>query len=260
MPYITFYSNTVTSSSQGNYNNCITVDRANPARVWLQSHNTWFSADSGATWTMLTFWPFNVHTDMHQIDQAPFDNSKLYSCNDGGIWLSTDGGNTWTPKTHGICAFEIGNNTGISSLIKKDFVSIGTQDNARLYGNANGWFTISGGDDYAKRQFDYNGHIYYDGTNRQLNHTGGSASYGLPTANWNSFAFNRTNANLGFMGFNDVYRTINLNAASPTWTQNAPGPAGCAASCRIGCVPAPSSGPQRPAARPGPQSPVPPVR
>lgn len=218
-PYITFYSNTYTSSTQGDYNNSITVDRNNPARIWLQSHNTWVSADSGATWTMQTFWASVVHTDMHKIQQAPFNASKLYSCNDGGVWLSNDGGNTWSAKSNGIYAFEIGNETGVSSLTKKDFVSIGTQDNARLYGNANGWFTISGGDDYAKRQFDYNGHIYFDGLNRQMNHTGVSSTYNLPTTNWNVFAFNRLNVNLGFMAQNDVYRTGNLASASPAWTQ-----------------------------------------
>jgi len=216
-PYLTFYSNTVTAGGQGNYNNCITIDRANPANMWLQAHNTWFSSDSGATWNMLTFWAFDVHTDMHQISQSPYNNNDLYSCNDGGVWLSNDGGSTWTPKTDGIYAFEIGNETGVSSLTQPKFVSIGTQDNARLYGNANGWYTISGGDDYAKRQFDYNGHIYIDGTNRQLNHTGASATYNLPTTNWNCFAFNRTNPNLAFMGQVDIYRTNNLSNSAPNW-------------------------------------------
>ncbi len=217
-PFLTYYSNTVTSSSQGNYNHAITVDANDPAKVWLQAHNTWFSVDSGATWTMLTFWATIVHTDMHQIMQAPFDNTKLYSCNDGGVWLSNDGGNTWTAKSNGLYAYEIGNETGISSLIKKDFVSIGTQDNGKLYSDVTGWFTIGGGDDYAKRQADYNGHIYFDGTNRQLNHTGAVGAYNLPTTNWNSFAFNRTDPNLAFMGFTDVYRCTNLNSSSPTWT------------------------------------------
>lgn len=217
-PFITFYSNTVTSSSQGNYNNAITVDLADPAKVWLQSHNTWFSADSGATWSMLTFWSQKVHTDMHEVMKSPYDNTKLYSINDGGVWLSTDGGNNWTTKTDGIYAFEIGNECGIGSLTNNNFVSLGTQDNGRLYGNANGWFTNGGGDDYAKRQFDYNGNIYFDGVNRQLNHTGPSGTYGLPTANWNAFGFNRTNPNLAFMGENDVYRSTNLNATTPTWT------------------------------------------
>jgi hypothetical protein len=216
-PFITFYSNTVTSSSQGNYNNAITVDLADPAKVWLQSHNTWFSADSGATWSMLTFWSQKVHTDMHQVMKSPYDNTKLYSINDGGVWLSSDGGNNWTTKTDGIYAFEIGDECGIGSLTQNNFVSLGTQDNGRLYGNANGWFTNGGGDDYAKRQFDYNGNIYFDGTNRQINQTGASVSYGLPTTNWNSFGFNRTNPNLAFMGENDVYRSTNLSSSSPTW-------------------------------------------
>lgn len=220
-PYLTFYDDTITSGGQGGYNNCITVDRTDPARVWLQSHNTWFSADSGATWNMLTYWPYNLHTDMHEIDQSPHDPNKLYSCNDGGVWLSTDGGNNWVPKSDGIYAFEIGNESSASSLTQKDFVSIGTQDNGRLYGNANGWVTIRGGDDYEKRLFDYNGHIYYQSLNneRQLNHTGTYTTFGLPTPWWYDLAFNRTNANLGFMGFTDVYRCTNLSSASPTWTQ-----------------------------------------
>ncbi|WP_317897114.1 LamG-like jellyroll fold domain-containing protein [Aurantibacillus circumpalustris] len=217
-PFLTYYSNTVTSSSQGNYNNAITVDLVDPAKIWLQSHNTWFSSDSGATWTMQTFWANIVHTDMHQIQKAPFDNSKLYSCNDGGVWLSTDGGNNWVTKSDGLYAMEIGSETGVSSFVDKDFVSIGTQDNGRLYANTNGWFTNGGGDDYAQRQFDYNGNIYFDGVNRQINHTGASGPYNLPTTNWNAFGFNRTNPNLGFVGYTDVYRTTNLNSSSPTWT------------------------------------------
>lgn len=220
LPYITFYNEMdSTSGSQGNYNNAICVDKNNPAILWLQSHNTMYSSDSGVTWTRLTHWASKVHTDMHQICQAPFNSAKLYSCNDGGVWLSTDGGNNWVPKTDGIYAFEIGNNTGVGSLVRKDFVSIGTQDNARLYGDATGWYTISGGDDYAKRQFDYNGHIYIDGTKRQMNHNGASLGYNLPSDNWTCFAFNRTNKDLGFVAMNDtIYRTNNLSSANPTWT------------------------------------------
>ena len=222
LPFITFYDPNGPSdglTSQGNYNNCIWVDKINPSKIWLQSHNTWVSIDDGVTWTQLTLWASKVHTDMHQIEQAPFNNNLLISCNDGGIWFSLDDGNNWTPKTNGIAAFEIATNAGISAMTDKDFVSIGTQDNARLYGTASGWFTISGGDDYAKRVADFNGFIYYDGNKRQSNLNGSSTTYNLPTANWKAFAFNRTNVNLGFMGVNDVYRAINLTDAMPTWTK-----------------------------------------
>lgn len=218
-PYVTFYDDDVTEGGQGNYDHTITVDLLDPTKLWIQSHCTWYSTNSGVTWTQLTHWWEKCHTDMHQIQQAPFNRNKLYSMNDGGVWLSTDGGNTWTPRGNGLYAYEIGNKCGIGSQVDKNFISIGTQDNGRVISNTNGWFTTGGGDDYDKRQCDYNGNFYFDGTDRQLNHTGPTGGYGLPTTNWNAFGFNRTNVNLAFVGVTDVYRTTDLTAGTPTWTQ-----------------------------------------
>lgn len=221
-PYITFYDSAGPTSgltSQGNYNAAFWVDQNNASHLWLQSHNTWESKNNGVSWSQLAHWASKIHTDHHQLEQAPFNNNLLISCNDGGIWFSTDTAKTWTAKCNGIGAFEIANNAGISAKTDKDFVSIGTQDNARLYGTADGWFTISGGDDYAKRVSDFNGFIYFDGTNRQKDLFGSSGTYGLPTSNWNAFAFNRRNKDLGFMGYTDVWITTNLSTTTPTWTQ-----------------------------------------
>lgn len=218
-PYLSFYSDDVNDQGQGNYDFAITVDPLDPAKLWLQAHCTWYSTNSGVTWTLLTNWYEKCHTDMHQIQQAPFNKNKLYSMNDGGVWLSTDGGNNWTPKSNGLYAYEIGNNCGIGSRIDKNFISIGTQDNGRVIANATGWYTTGGGDDYAKRECDFSGNFYFDGTDRQLNQTGPTGPYGLPTSNWNAFGFNRTNVNLGFVGETDVYRTTDLTAGTPTWTQ-----------------------------------------
>lgn len=216
-PYLTFYDDESSSSGQGNYDNCITVDRNDPQKLWLQAHNTWYSENGGISWTMLTHWASIIHTDMHHIQQAPFNTNRLYSCNDGGVWLSMDGGQNWTPKSNGIFAFEIATNAGVCSPVKSDFVSIGTQDNARLFGDKNGWFTISGGDDYARRQIDYNGNIYFEGEERQLNHTGVYTSSGMPTSSWFALAFNRNNRELGFMGYYDVYRSTDLSSDPPNW-------------------------------------------
>ncbi|MES2514223.1 MAG: T9SS type A sorting domain-containing protein [Bacteroidota bacterium] len=217
--FLNFYDDLSTDSGQGNYNNTITVDRNDASKLWLQAHNTWLSIDSGATWTMQTHWYEKVHTDMHQIQQSPYDANQLYSCNDGGVWLSMNGGDNWVAKSDGIFALEIGDNCGMSSPVLRDFVSIGTQDNGRLFGNSNGWVTNVGGDDYAKRKIDYNGNIYYDGDERQVNHTGPVGTYGLPTTNWNAFSFNRTNTNLGFMGLTNVYRSTNISNGTTAWTQ-----------------------------------------
>jgi len=224
-PYLTFYdyNNANGLGGQGNYNNCLWADVNDPSKVWLQSHDTYFSSDSGVTWTELTHWSSKLHTDMHQICQSPYDASKLYCCNDGGVWLSTDGGNNWTPKSNGLYAYEVASNAGKSSHTNRDYVTIGTQDNARLYRNANGWFTISGGDDYEMREYDYlpNGGYYYlkDGNTRSAAPGGTPATYGLPTPNWEAIVFNRTNPNVAFMGSSNIYRTVNLSSSTATWTQ-----------------------------------------
>ncbi len=226
-PYLTFYDfdNANGLAGQGNYNNCITVDVANPAKIWLQSHNTWVSVDSGVTWTRLTYWAYELHTDMHQIQQSPFDSSKLYSCNDGGIWLSTNGGTNWVPKSDGLYAYETYANCGRASNTDKNAISLGTQDNGRLYRNATGWFTDRGGDDTRQKEFDYlpNGGNYYEKTqiNRKAINGGTTSTAGFPTSGnyWEYLSFNRANINLGFMWFsnNILYRTTNLSAATPTW-------------------------------------------
>lgn len=222
-PYITFYSDDITSSSQGNYNNAIQVDVNNPAKIWLQSHNTWYSSDSGVTWTMLTHWASKVHTDMHQLEQSPYDSTKLYSSNDGGMWLSTDWGNNWVPKSNGLYAYEIGNSTGKGSRTNRDYIIIGTQDNARIYRNASGWYTINGGDDYEHKEYDYlpNGGYYYnkDHDTRSAAPGGSNVTYGLPTTGWQAIAFNRINPNIGFMGNLEIYRTSDLSSSTPTWNQ-----------------------------------------
>jgi PKD domain/Secretion system C-terminal sorting domain len=226
-PYITFYDfdNANTLTGQGNYNNAICVDANDPSKLWIQAHNTWLSNDNGVTWTEITHWSTKVHTDMHQLQQSPFDATKLYSCNDGGVWLSSDGGNNWTPKSNGLYAYEIYNNCGKSSNTDRNYIALGTQDNGRVFRNAVGFFTDRGGDDTRQKEFDYlpNGGFYYEKTqlNRKSVSNGSTASAGFGTTGnfWEYLAFNRSNTNLGFMWFtdNNLYRTTNLSAAPPTW-------------------------------------------
>lgn len=226
-PYLTFYDydNANGLNGQGNYNNCIAVDANNPAKIWLHSHSTWVSVDSGATWTRQTYWASVVHTDMHQVTQSPFDAAKLYSCNDGGVWLSTDGGSNWVPKSNGLYAYEVYNNCGRASNTDRNNITLGTQDNGRVYRTANGWFTDRGGDDTRQKEYDYlpNGGNYYEKTQniKRAAGGGGTTSAGFTTSGnfWEYLAFNRSNPNLGFMWFsnNNLYRTTNLSAAPPTW-------------------------------------------
>ncbi|MES2778023.1 MAG: LamG-like jellyroll fold domain-containing protein [Bacteroidota bacterium] len=224
-PYLTFYdyNNNNGLAGQGLYNNTIWVDVANPSKLWLQSHNNWVSTDDGVTWTELTHWSTKLHTDMHQVQQSPHDATKLYSCNDGGVWVSTDGGLNWVTRSNGLYAYEIANNAGKTSHTNRDYAIIGTQDNGKLCRRANGWFTIGGGDDYEPKEYDYqpNGGYFYNKNNntRTVAPGGPSSTYGLPTLKWQAMSFNRTNTNLGFMDSMDVYRTTNLSATTPAWVK-----------------------------------------
>ncbi|MBL0315969.1 MAG: hypothetical protein IPP69_09385 [Flavobacteriales bacterium] len=211
---------------QGNYNNCITVDRLNASKLWYQSHNTWRSTDDGATWTFLHHWASEIHTDAHEIKQNPHDPTQLYAVNDGGVWISTDNGDNWNPRSNGLYAYEIGSNASASSHTHRDYIILGTQDNGKLYRDGSTFVTIGGGDDYERKEYDYlpNGGYYYnmDGVTRTAAPGGGSSStYGLPSTigSIDAVAFNRMNPELGFIGRYNVYRTYNLSNSSPTWEQ-----------------------------------------
>jgi PKD repeat protein len=221
-PYISYYTNSSSSSGQGDYNHGIGVDRNNPNILWYVAHCVWKSSDGGLTWTQQTNWWASVHTDMHQICESPYNSSLLYNMNDGGVWLSTDGGTTWNPKSNGIYGYEIYH--GNCSPTQRDIVSIGTQDNGELYSNAGGWLTNRGGDWSSQCSFDYrpaSSMVYYHENNKRRLVNGSDATYGLPTnvTMLQDIAFHRSNPSLAFVGDTVILRTTNLTATTPTWTQ-----------------------------------------
>ncbi len=221
-PYLTYYDNVSTSSSQGDYNFAIGVDRNNANTLYLAAHNNWKSTDGGVTWTMLTIWYQKCHTDMHQIGTNPYNNNELYNINDGGVFLSTDGGNNWTPKSDGLYGYEIYH--GNCSPTSKPTISIGTQDNGELYSNAANWITNRGGDWGSQCAFDYRPNsnmVYYFQNNKRRLVNGSDGTYGLPSTvtSLQDIAFTRKNTNLAFAAKSDIYRTTNLLAGTPSWTQ-----------------------------------------
>jgi photosystem II stability/assembly factor-like uncharacterized protein len=221
-PYLTYYNNAVNSSGQGDYNFAIGVDRINPNIVYCVAHNVWKSTNGGTNWAQLTNWWEKVHTDMHQINTSPYNNNQLWNMNDGGVWLSTDGGNNWTPKSDGLNGYEIYH--GNCSPTRRDMMSIGTQDNGELYAANNNWYTNRGGDWGSQCAFDYRPNssmVYYYESNKRRLVTGGESTYGLPSrvSDIDDIAFYRNTPDLAFVADSFIYRTNNLTATTPTWTQ-----------------------------------------
>ncbi len=218
-PYLTYYENSSSSSGQGDYNFGIGADRLNANIVYLVAHNVWKSTNGGVNWSKLTNWYQQVHTDMHQVNTSPYNNNQLWSVNDGGVWLSMDGGNNWAPKSDGIYGYEIYH--GNCSPTLKDMHSIGTQDNGELYANNTGWFTNRGGDWGSRCAFDYrpgSSMVYYYQNKSRRFVNGNTSSFGLPGAgSFNDIAFHRGSPDLAFAADSIIYRTTNLLESDPVW-------------------------------------------
>ncbi|PSL46339.1 putative secreted protein (Por secretion system target) [Chitinophaga niastensis] len=220
-PNLNGYSGTTTG--QGNYNYSMCADPTNANTLYIVGHLVWKSTNGGSTWTQMeSSWAVMIHTDMHGIKVDPYNTSKLFDYNDGGVWLSTDGGTTWTPKSNGLSSSEVYHAS--NSPIRRDMISIGTQDNGELYYKygSNPWFTNRGGDWGARSAFDYNTNnqvYYYNGKRRSV--TGSDASYNLPFTGTNNMQleFTPQNAAISFAADTGLWRSANITAASPSWTQ-----------------------------------------
>lgn len=206
---------------QGDYNFHMTCDPQNANVVYTAAHVVWKSTDGGVTWTQMGNWWDKCHTDMHGIRIHPQFNSMLFDVNDGGIFLSRDGGSNWESRCDGIGATEIYH--AAQSKLQRDIISIGTQDNGELYAQSGGWYTNRGGDWGSKCLFSYNNantvYYYQNGNRRPVN--GSEVSYNLPfTASDNQcLEFNRKIPAVGFAALTNIYKCMNLLAGSPTWVQ-----------------------------------------
>jgi photosystem II stability/assembly factor-like uncharacterized protein len=219
-PNLSGYSGT--ENGQGNYNWGLFADRTNANTLYACGHVVWKSTDAGVTWSQLTDWWAKCHTDMHQIITSPYNNGKLFDINDGGIFLSTDGGDNWAPSSDGLSATEI-YHMGQSKLSRNINV-IGTQDNGQIYLNNNTWLCDRGGDWGSKMSFDYaNPNItYYHETAQRgdlvLNNS--DVSFGIATPNNNdNYIFSDLNTSFALVSQGTKLRkTTNLLVASPTWS------------------------------------------
>lgn len=146
-----------TCTGQGNYDLCITIHPSDPNKIYVGGVSTWMSENGGRQWRMINQWygyrsnvPIN-HADKHFLGFHPLMPSRLYECNDGGLyWTDKPGApGTWQNPTWvnlskglGITQFY---RVGASSISTK--VIGGTQDNGTNELMPDGtWKNLVGGD------------------------------------------------------------------------------------------------------------------
>lgn len=210
-------------NGQGNYNFSMTADPNNENTVYIASHCVWRSTDGGINFKQLTQWYAGLHTDMHHIVHSPYDATKLFESNDGGVWLSTDKGAIWKPVSDYIGATECYHAS--QSPTRSDMVSIGTQDNGGLCYVDNLWKTNRGGDWSSVEAFDYSGTdmVYYltNGNRKKLTDGGKGAegTFNSPFFSSNAAVidFSPMQYDLAFIADQGLWRCQNLNSGIPQW-------------------------------------------
>ncbi|GBD91672.1 hypothetical protein BMS3Abin04_02404 [bacterium BMS3Abin04] len=134
-------------SSQGWYDNVISVDPYNSNNIYVGGVEDMKSTDGGNTWSQITIWfsSSSVHADHHAIVFDPNTADVVYDGNDGGIYKSTNGGSNWTALNNGL---EITQFYGGATETSGVNYQGGTQDNGHLKYNGSGtnWSEAAGGD------------------------------------------------------------------------------------------------------------------
>lgn len=207
---------------QGHYDLTITVAPNDHNLIFIGGIHIWKSTNAGKNWFLINHWtgsygkPF-VHADQHDLVFKPGTN-ELFSANDGGVYKSSDWGNSWSDISPGLAItqfYKFG-----TSKTDPTMIVGGTQDNGSHMLKNGKWYHILGGDgmecivDYADESVIYSEN-YYGALNRSTN--GGNSfsaiintSYTKEDADWVAPVIQHPSDNRTiYIGFSNVWKSTN---------------------------------------------------
>jgi photosystem II stability/assembly factor-like uncharacterized protein len=228
----------------------IRVDPQDEKRIWVLGIRLWRSKDGGETFTPDGH-PNGVHVDHHALWIDPANGRHLILGNDGGLYVSYDGGGHYDHLNH----VAIGQFYDVGVGPRRDYrVYGGLQDNGSWGGpsrsaagsgpsNAD-WFRVSGGDGFRVR-VDPNDpeQIYFESQNGGVGrrHLGSGERRGLTPRpakgqkeryrfNWNTpFVLSSHNSRIYYVAGNRVFTSLDrgnqMRALSPEITHTERGSA-----------------------------------
>ncbi|MCP4217633.1 MAG: hypothetical protein GY765_23525 [bacterium] len=120
----------------------LAVNPENHNELYTGSVYLWKSSDGGVTWDCITG-NNAVHVDHHELAFSPGSTTTIFSCNDGGIFRSTDNGYTWDDLSDGLAIQQI-YRLGLSAM-DSGMIVAGVQDNGSEVLDGN-WIAVNGGD------------------------------------------------------------------------------------------------------------------
>ena len=213
----------------------IKVDPRNDNIVYALGVTFHKSSDGGNSWSNLLG---SIHVDQHALEFDPANSNRLMVGNDGGFYLSMNGGSSWAKSFElPITQFY----AGTIDYLNPERTYGGTQDNGTLRtrtGRHNDWEEIFGGDGfyclvdytdaqfvYAEAQFGFLGRSTDGGNSFQLATSGINAG---ERKNWSTpVVMDPHNPRVLYYGAQRLYRSSNR---AESWTPisadltNGPGP------------------------------------
>lgn len=226
------------TGSQAWYDLVIVADPNDANTIYTGGINIWKSTDGGSTMNSISYWVGpnsgrdGVHADQHSLDFSPV-NGNLYNGNDGGLYVSSNGGTTWTDLSGGLAIAQV-YKIGVSQQTH-DMVINGYQDNGTGISRGTSFITEIGGDgmeciiDPTDDQFMY-GALYYGDMRRSTN---GGNSFSRIAANgvngineggpWvTPYKLDPNNPSRLFIGYDNVWRSDDVKtpaANAVVWTR-----------------------------------------
>lgn len=226
--------NSSSCDGQGDYDLAFSKHPVNAGEMWLGGIYTWKTGNGGSNWTPKNFWYSGtgfpvVHADKHEIAFHPLNNNKIYECNDGGLYVTVNGGSSWTNLTNGMGITQIYKISTSATMV--DNVVCGTQDNSTKQLKNGSWLeTLRSGDgiesviDFTNPNIIYamriQGELYKstNGGNTWSNPIVNTSGSGVnESGEWlTPLVMNPSNPNELLIGKSQVYRTTN---GASTWSQ-----------------------------------------
>ena len=142
------------------------IDPHRPDTIWNIEVRVMRSTDKGATWERMDF---DMHVDHHEIVFDPSDAMHLWIGNDGGLYETYDGGDTWRHFTN----LPLSQFYRISADDSRPFYRVcgGAQDNGTICGPArtlnsagvrtSDWYRVGGGDGFQAYVDPHQPHLVY---------------------------------------------------------------------------------------------------
>ncbi|MBP7513740.1 MAG: PKD domain-containing protein [Flavobacteriales bacterium] len=128
------------------YDMALTADPDDADVIWAGGVNVWKSTDGGASWNIRSHWYFTgfdpyTHADIHSLDAV---GGRLLCGSDGGLFSSTDGGDTWTDLSNGLQITQL-YRLGCSPTDPSRVIA-GAQDNGMNLLDGDDWSHVLGAD------------------------------------------------------------------------------------------------------------------